>query len=158
MCRTLFPSPSSSGRGGGGNRKSVSEGAKESRVQVNCGCPSISTSQYLLEHAQRHGGGGPGLRVGQTLPGGPARCRGPGGGLASSRGGSWDSLGVAGVCAWGCDAWEVCRSGWACGCHGECHRGSGRSRWPFRWAPAGHSLLALQRSGSKRKETSGEER
>lgn len=43
--------------GRGGNRKSVSEEAKESRVQVNCGCPSISTSQYLLEHAQRHGGG-----------------------------------------------------------------------------------------------------
>lgn len=32
---------------------SVSEGAKEGRVQRSCGCPSISTSQYLIGHNRR---------------------------------------------------------------------------------------------------------
>lgn len=46
-----------------GHRKRVSEGAKESRVQVNCGCPSISTSQYLREHTQRQGRGAVGWKL-----------------------------------------------------------------------------------------------
>lgn len=129
-----------------GHRKRVSEGARESRVQVNCGCPSNLTSQYLLEHTQRWGGGvgegGCRLSAGWTLPGLPARRQSLMKGVPS-RAGSWGFLGVAGACAWGCDAWEVCHSGWGCGRCGECHRGSGRSRWPFRWVPAGHSPLAL---------------
>lgn len=64
---------------------------------------------------------------------------------------SWGFLGVVGMCALGCDAWAVCRSGWGRDCCEEGHTGSGRSRWPFHWVLVRHSQWAL----CCRKERSG---
>lgn len=132
-----------------GQRKSISGSQTESRIQTNCGWASISASQYLTGHTQTLGvgvGGGGGVRgcgwVAQCYPGVSACCQSPTRG-APFRGGSWGFLGEEGGCAGDCDAWGVCRSGRGCGCHGECHRGSGRSRWPFRWVLAGRSQSAL---------------
>lgn len=49
-----------------GHRKSV--GAKESSVQRGCGCPCISTSQYLIHHTRRQREDR-WLKVGWKLPG-----------------------------------------------------------------------------------------
>lgn len=141
VCGTLYLPPFLSL----GNRMGTSEGAKESRVQKSCGCPSISACQYLIEHTHRQ-------REGRWLKGGWMfpRCRhavrGPEDSVPS-RAESWGFLEAVGVCAWGCDAWVVCHSGWGCGCCGEGRRGSGRIRWPFHWAPAGRSLSALSQFG-----------
>lgn len=129
-----------------GYRKNASEGAKESRVQRSCDCPSISTS--VSNHTHTETKGGPlvesWLNVSQT----PARRQGQVEGLPS-RAGSWGFLGEVGECVWGCDAWAVCHSGWECGCYEGGHRGSERSRWPFHLVPAGRSLLALWQFGEE---------
>lgn len=96
-------------------------------------------SQYLTEHTEMGGEGG---GVGSMVPGVQACCQSQTKG-SPFRGGSWGFLGEEVVCAGGCDAWGVCHSGRGCGCHEECHRDSGRSRWPFHWVLAGHSQSAL---------------
>lgn len=116
-------------------RKSISGSQREFRWTVD-----ETPSQYLTEHTEM-GGGGVGL-VGSMVPGVQACCQSLTKG-APFRGGSWGFLGEEVVCAGGCDAWGVCHSGRGCGCHEECHRDSGRSRWPFHWVLAGHSQSAL---------------
>lgn len=123
-----------------GERASV--GARE-RVQMNCGWDSIAVPNWT----HRDGGVGVGMgrgggSVGSMVPGVQACCQRLTKG-APFRGGSWGFLGEEVVCAGGCDAWGVCHSGRGCGCHEECHRDSGRSRWPFHWVLAGHSQSAL---------------
>lgn len=102
-------------------------------------------------------GGVGGVWVARCYPGASACCQSPTEG-APFRGGSWGFLGEEGECAADCDAWGGCHSGRGCGCHGECHRGSGRSRWPFRWVLAGRSQSALgsfQKRGRKQSDRNG---
>lgn len=144
---TLFspPSPSQKGCRRGSQRE---QGPEELWLSFH-----LNMSVSNRTHTEKNGG--PLVESWLDVSQMPARSQSQ---VASvpSRAGSWGFLGVVGVCAWGCDAWVVYHSGSGCGCCGEGHRDSGRSRWPFHWAPAGRSLLALWLLGEEGRKKVGE--